>query len=67
MQIVVDIADEFVQALFPAGQDPARAALEAIAIEAYREHRLTGPRKLNVNAAPDDRCRRYDFHFITWC
>ena len=42
MQIVVDIADEFVQALFPAGQDPARAALEAIAIEAYREHRLTG-------------------------
>src|SRR5438105_8284792 len=42
MQIVVDIADEFVQALFPAGQDPARAALEAIAIEGYRAHRLTG-------------------------
>lgn len=25
-----------------AGQDPARAALEAIGIEAYRAHRLTG-------------------------
>jgi len=36
MQIIVDIPDEFVQALFPAGQDPARATLEAIAIEGSR-------------------------------
>jgi hypothetical protein len=28
--------------LVPAGQDPARAALEALGVEAYREHRITG-------------------------
>ena len=42
MQITVDIPDELVSPLLPAGQNPARAALEAIAIEAYRQHRLTG-------------------------
>jgi hypothetical protein len=42
MQITVDIPDELASPLVPTGQDPARAALEAIGIEAYREHRITG-------------------------
>ena len=42
MQITLEVPDEFAPPLVPRGQDPARAALEAMAIEAYREHRLTG-------------------------
>jgi hypothetical protein len=44
MQITIEIPDELVPSLLAAAQDDdrARAALEAIAIEAYREHRLTG-------------------------
>jgi hypothetical protein len=42
MRITLDIPDELAVSLAPRGQDPARAALEAIAIEAYRERRLTG-------------------------
>ena len=42
MQITLDIPDELVSPLLPIGQDPGRAALEALAIEAYRQHRLTG-------------------------
>jgi len=41
MQITLEVPDEFASPLLPAGQDPARAALEAMALEAYREHRLT--------------------------
>jgi len=42
VQITLEVPDEFASPLLPAGQDPARAALEAMALEAYREHRLTG-------------------------
>jgi hypothetical protein len=42
MRITLEIPDELAVSLAPRGQDPARAALEAIAIEAYRERRLTG-------------------------
>ena len=42
MQITVTVPDELAAVLAPPGQDPARAALEAIALEAYRERRLTG-------------------------
>lgn len=38
MQITLTIPDD----LLPPGRDPTRAALEALAIEAYRERRLTG-------------------------
>jgi predicted HTH domain antitoxin len=41
MQFTVELPDDLVQQLIPAGQDPARAALEDIAVEAYRAHRLT--------------------------
>jgi uncharacterized protein UPF0175 len=42
MRITLDIPDELAASLSAPGQDPARAALEAIALEAYRQRRLTG-------------------------
>jgi predicted HTH domain antitoxin len=41
MQVTVEIPDELAQQLTPEGQDPARSALEAIAIEGYRSGALT--------------------------
>lgn len=41
MRLTLDIPDEFASNVAPSGQDAARAALEAIALEAYREQRLT--------------------------
>ncbi len=41
MQITIEIPDELVSSML-AAPDRSQAALEAIAIEAYREHRLTG-------------------------
>jgi hypothetical protein len=40
MTITVEIPEELVSQLAPAGQDPARAALEALALEGYRSDRL---------------------------
>ena len=42
MQITFEIPDSLAAQLAPADQSPARTALEAMAIEAYRDHRLTG-------------------------
>ena len=42
MHVTLEVPDAFAAALLPAGQDAARAVLEAMAIDAYREHRLTG-------------------------
>jgi hypothetical protein len=42
MQITFEVPDDLAAQLTSADQDPARTALEAIAIEAYRAHRLTG-------------------------
>jgi hypothetical protein len=42
LHVTLEIPDELAATLAPAGQDPARAALEAIGLEAYRERRLTG-------------------------
>ena len=41
MQITLEVPDDLAATLAPPGKDPARAALEAFALEAYREHRLT--------------------------
>jgi len=41
MTITVEIPEELAGQLIAAGQDPARAALEAIALEGYRSDRLT--------------------------
>ena len=42
MKIVISIPEEFAAQLIRAGQDPSRAALEALALDAYRERRMTG-------------------------
>ncbi len=41
MQVTLTIPDELAAQLTAAGKDPARAALEALAIEGYRTQRLT--------------------------
>jgi predicted HTH domain antitoxin len=41
MQITVELPDDMAQQMIPARRDPARAALEDMAVEAYRARRLT--------------------------
>lgn len=41
MQVIVDIPDEFVEALAPAGEDTARKILEDHTAQAYREGKLS--------------------------
>jgi predicted HTH domain antitoxin len=41
MQITVELPDDLAQRLIRAGQDPARAVLENVAVEAFRAQRLT--------------------------
>jgi predicted HTH domain antitoxin len=41
MQVTVEIPDDMAQRLTPNGQNPARALLEALAIEGYRSGTLT--------------------------
>lgn len=40
MQVTLDIPDTYAAELSAAGQDPARVALEAMALEGYRSGRL---------------------------
>ena len=42
MEITLTIPDELARQIIPEGLDPARQALEDMAVEAYRAHRLTG-------------------------
>jgi hypothetical protein len=42
MEITVTVPDDLAAPLLPPGQDPARAALRALALQAFRERRLTG-------------------------
>jgi hypothetical protein len=42
VQITVTLPDDLAAPLLPDGQEPARAALEALALEAYRQRRITG-------------------------
>jgi hypothetical protein len=41
MQVSLNLPDELSAALAASGEDPSRAAFEAIALEAYRERKLT--------------------------
>ncbi len=41
MLVTLDLPDELTAALTAQGSDLSRAALESIALEAYREHRLS--------------------------
>ena len=48
MQFTVELPDDLAQKLIPAGQDPSRTALEDMAVEAYRAHRLSESQLANV-------------------
>lgn len=41
MQFTVELPDDLAERLIPMGNDPARTALEDMAVEAFRAHRLT--------------------------
>lgn len=41
MQITVTFPDDLAAPLLPPGQEPARAALEALGLEAYRQRRIS--------------------------
>jgi hypothetical protein len=41
MPVTITLPDDLAAALLPPGQEPTRAALEAIALEAYRQRRIT--------------------------
>jgi hypothetical protein len=41
MQVTVEIPDEFLSRILPAGQDPSRALLEEAALKAFCEDRVT--------------------------
>lgn len=48
MKIFIDVPDEVASQIADAGQDLSRAALEALAVDAYRMHRITGHQLLRV-------------------
>lgn len=41
MQLTLELPDDLVRQILPAGSDPSRAAIESLALEAYRAHRLS--------------------------
>ena len=56
MRISLDIPDDLVQRLAEEGTDLSRAALEALAIDAYRMNRITGLQLRTILNIPS----RYD-------
>jgi predicted HTH domain antitoxin len=48
MEITVQLPDDMARQMIPAGHDPARTALEDMAVEAYRAHRLTEHQLANL-------------------
>jgi hypothetical protein len=41
MRITLDLPDDIAQSLAAPGQDPSRATLEALGLEAYRQRRIS--------------------------
>jgi hypothetical protein len=60
MRVSLDIPDELASALTGPGQDPARAALEAWGLEAYRQRRLSGYQLRMLLGLPS----RWDLHAL---
>jgi hypothetical protein len=57
MQVTIEIPDELADVLAARGQKPARAALEAIGLEAYRQRSITGYQLRMLLGIPS----RYEF------
>ena len=58
MKVTFDIPDDLASALIPEGQDPARIALEAWGLEAFRERRLSEFQLRTLLGLPS----RWDLH-----
>src|SRR5215469_4316472 len=52
MEITVNIPDDLARQIIPEGLDPSRQALEDMAVEAYRAHRITGAQLRRVLGPP---------------
>jgi hypothetical protein len=52
MQLTITVPDDLAAALTSADSDPARAVLEAMALEAYRERRITAYQLRTVLGIP---------------
>ncbi len=52
MEITVTIPDDLARQIVPEGLDPARQALEDMAVEAYRAHRLSGSQLRRLPGIP---------------
>ncbi len=52
MTITIEIPDEFAAQMVPEGQEPSRQALEDMAVEAYRAHRLTAAQLRRLPGIP---------------
>jgi len=52
MEITVTIPDELARLIVPEGLDPSRQAIEDMAVEAYRAHRLNGVQLRRVLGIP---------------
>jgi hypothetical protein len=59
MRITLDLPDELAASLTP-GQDPSRAALEALGLEAYRRRRISGYQLRTLLGLPS----RWDLHAL---
>lgn len=60
MQVTLEIPDELAASLTAPGQDPARAALEAWGLEAYRQRRLSEYQLRTLLGLPS----RWDLHAL---
>ena len=60
MRVSLDIPDELAGLLTPSGQDPARAALEAWGLEAFRQRRLSEYQLRTLLGLPS----RWDLHAL---
>ena len=60
MHITLHIPDELAASLIPPGQDPSRAALEALGLEAFRERRLSEYQLRTLLGLPS----RWDLHAL---
>ena len=59
MEITLTIPDELARQIIPEGLDPSRQALEDMAVEAYRAHRLTGAQLRRVLGIPSPEGRKH--------
>jgi hypothetical protein len=60
MQITLELPDDLAASLGEPGQDPSRAVLEAVGLEAYRRRRISGYQLRTLLGLPS----RWDLHAL---